>query len=139
LLGLALPRFGGSVGVEAFASEAAVVETDRSTDLAGLGSAADSDEEATTDRDAAIPGFAAPVALAIDAAAVLQRTTESPQRPQLELDWAKFRGLLSHARHEAHRLLVAGDPVRVAERAVASQASPLLRWRLAHSTSSAIG
>jgi hypothetical protein len=37
------------------------------------------------------------------------------------------------------RCLVAGDPVRVAEREVAAHAIPLMRWRLAHSTSSAIG
>lgn len=116
LLGLALPRFDGAAG-----------DADR----------AESASERVHAGDSA--AFAAPAASAVDDFAVLQRASDAMQRPAPEVDWSKLRPLLTQARQDAQRRLVAGDPVRVAEREVAAQASPLLRWRLAHSTSSAIG
>ena len=136
VLGLALPRFGGPIDPESVpVGSAAFCGTARIAEPVRGGWTGDSDGNLADDS----AEFAAPVATAADAAGVLQRTTEAVELLSIELGCSKSRALLAHVRPDAKRCLVTGDPVRVAEREVAAQGRPLLRWRLAHSTSSAIG
>lgn len=128
LVGLALPRFSGPADTEPVST--------RDFAASGEARAANHPESPLSSGSA---GYAAPIASAADESMVLQRATEAVQRSQLELGWSKARTILALALKDATRRLVAGDPVRVAEREVTAHASPLMRWRLAHSTSSAIG
>lgn len=136
VLGLALPRMSGPAGLEwGLGGTTAFVGTARIAKQVRGAATADSDRNLADDA----ASFAVPVARAADASAVLQRATEALERLPIELGWPKSRVLPPPARHDAQRSLVGGDPVRVAQREVAAQESPVLRWCLAHSTSSAIG